>query len=345
MSKKALTNLNERYIANSSDALGRSPAHETLTKIKELELSANPIHFTLIYEALHDIDSVFAKKIQEELTNQTYHQASEALYIDLISHLLYQYLPTEKVQNLLRDLLKELESWIESSKKSEALISSEIAEFAKLELPSDIEERLKEKLLPSINLILEDTNKLQDQVSNSACEITQLKNELEKAKRVANTDELTGIPNRRGFNEIVKKLSDESQEQNQTFALIMIDIDLFKTINDEYGHLVGDSVLRYLAKQLDSETKGKDFIARIGGEEFIVLLPQTGYDNAFKVANALRQKVEDNVLKVKNYHNPLKLTISAGVATYEQGEDINQLIGRADKALYQAKKTGRNKVC
>lgn len=346
MSKKSSINLKERYRVNQDmDALGISPAHETLKKIKELDLAANPIHFTLIYEALNNIDSQFSPKIQDELANETYHQSYEALYIDHISQLLYEYLPTEKVHNLIRDLLKELEKWIMNSKKNEVLISSEIAEFSKLAMPSEIQDRLKDSLLRPIHSMLDETSKLQSHISNSANEITQLKNELEKVKQVANTDELTGIPNRRGFNEFAKKLAEEAQKSDELFALIMLDVDFFKTINDEYGHLVGDSVLRYLARQLDSETKGKDFIARIGGEEFIVLLPQTGYDNALKVANALRQKVEDSILKVKNYHNPLKLTISAGVAIYNKGEEIPQLISRADKALYQAKKTGRNKVC
>lgn len=345
MPHKAIKKLVERYKVPNKKAHNDELAWNALAKIKELELAPNPIHFTLIFEALHEVDPEFAKKIHLEIFNKTYEQSAESLYIELISHLLYQYLPTEQVQNLLINLLKEIEAWLITSKKSEQLIASEIEEFTQMALPEEIQGRIKEKLLPTLNTILQDTGKLKKQVNNSTKEITQLKNELEKARMVANTDELTGVPNRRGFNTIIKKLSETAQEENTPFALILIDIDFFKSINDKFGHLIGDSVLRYLAKQLDSETKGKDSIARIGGEEFVILLPQTEYQNALKLADTLRQKVASFTLKVKGQDKPLKLTISAGVATYQIGEDIEKLIERADKALYQAKKSGRNKVC
>ncbi|WP_051145147.1 GGDEF domain-containing protein [Thiomicrorhabdus sp. Kp2] len=345
MPYKAVKNLVQRYNTHNNHVSNSEPAWNTLAKIENLELPPNPVHFTLIYEAMHEMDPEFSKKIQKEIANKTYSQSAESLYIELISHLLYQYLPTEQVQNLLIDLLKEIENWLVASKKSEQIIVSEIKEFSELEQPLEIQNRLKESLLPTIHSILEDTGKLKNQVNSSATEITQLKNELERAKMVANTDELTGVPNRRGFNTIIKKLSETAQEENTPFALILIDIDFFKSINDKFGHLIGDSVLRYLAKQLDSETKGKDSIARIGGEEFVILLPQTEYQNALKLADTLRQKVASFTLKVKGQDKPLKLTISAGVATYQIGEDIEKLIERADKALYQAKHSGRNKVC
>jgi len=348
MRQKSIKNLTTRYNIQESEDSSNELAVNTFDKIKGLNLPPNPIHFTLIYEALSQIDNEIAKKIENEISSNSYHESADTLFIEFISQLLYQYLPTEKVQSLLINLLEEIEGWLEKSKKTEASVAFELQEFSKLELPVEIKDRLTERVLPKINSIFDDTNRLKSQVTDSANEISQLKNELEQIQKVANTDELTGIPNRRGFNEIIEILAhsaDINETEENTFALLLIDIDYFKQINDEFGHLIGDSVLRYLAKQLDAETKGKDSIARIGGEEFVILLPQTNHENAFRVAENLRQKVEKNLLKVKNSLKPLSLTISIGVSTYKREEQINKLIDRADKALYEAKKTGRNKVC
>ncbi|WP_321326348.1 GGDEF domain-containing protein [Thiomicrorhabdus sp.] len=345
MSQKAIHKITKRYDRLENGLSNDEVALKTLSKVKDLKLSPNPIHFTLLFEALSEIDSTIATKILQEIQNKTYSDSAESLFIEYISQLLYQYLPTEKVQNLLIDLLEELEFWLEKSKANEEFVALEIAELSKFELPGEVKTCLNERVMPKIHSIFDDTNRLKTQVSHSATEITQLKNELEKAHKVANTDELTGIPNRRGFNEIIKNLALSADTEDYSFALLLVDIDYFKNINDEYGHLIGDSVLRYLAKQLNAETKGKDSIARIGGEEFVILLPQTNYENAFRVAENLRQKVECNRLKVKNSEKTLSLTISVGVSIYERGENLEKLIDRADKALYQAKNSGRNKIC
>jgi len=348
MSNKSIQNITARYGLQEDDVLNSKMASDTLDKIMGLNLSPNPIHFTLVYETLSQIDSDISKKIENEIASENYPESADYLFIEFISKILYQHLPTDKVQALLVDLLEEIENWLESSKSNQAIVTQELQEFTKLELPTEIKNRLKERVLPKLNSIFDDTSRLKSQVSHSAHEITQLKNELEQIQKVANTDELTGIANRRGFNEIIEQLAhtaDTDETGDSDFTLLLIDIDFFKNINDEYGHLIGDSVLRYLAKQLLAETKGKDFIARIGGEEFVILLPQTHHDNALRVAENLREKVEKNLLKVKNYHKPLSLTISIGVSTYQQTDSIDKLFDRADKALYAAKNNGRNKVC
>ncbi|MEA1988144.1 MAG: GGDEF domain-containing protein [Pseudomonadota bacterium] len=346
MPKKAIHNLIQRYNPNQPGHLSNDKAVEqTLQQIKELNVPANPIHYTLIFEAINEIDPYLAKEVQKAITSKTYdNNTAEALFIELISQFIYQTLPTEEVESLLNELLEGIATWLNETKTKEEFITSEIEIVSQVNLPTDVTQRLNNNILPTLQSIFADTQNLQELVSASALEITQLKNELEQAKNIAKTDELTNIPNRRGFNEIITQMASSANINSSSFALIMIDIDFFKAINDEFGHLIGDSVLRYLAKQLDAEIKGKDALARIGGEEFVILLPQTSYDNAFNVANNLRKKVEKNRLKVKTQDKPLSLTISAGLATYQLGEDIEDLIDRADQALYQAKNSGRNKV-
>jgi len=136
-----------------------------------------------------------------------------------------------------------------------------------------------------------------------------------------------------------------AQADGTSLCLIIADIDFFKKVNDTYGHLVGDNVIRMVAATLKNSIKGKDLAARIGGEEFAILLPDTPVDGAMKLANDIRLAFEGLDLKKKSTGESLgKITLSFGVATYREGEAVDDFINRADEALYQSKETGRNKV-
>jgi diguanylate cyclase len=125
----------------------------------------------------------------------------------------------------------------------------------------------------------------------------------------------------------------------------MADIDHFKKINDTHGHLVGDNVIRMVAGTLKNSVKGRDDVARIGGEEFAVILPDTPIDGALKLAEDMRVTFDKFDLKKKNSGESLgKVTLSFGVTKYQFGESVETFINRADEALYKSKNTGRNKV-
>jgi diguanylate cyclase len=125
----------------------------------------------------------------------------------------------------------------------------------------------------------------------------------------------------------------------------MIDIDHFKQVNDTHGHLVGDKVIRFIATQLSKNVKGRDIVARIGGEEFAILLPSTQLENARILAESIRTKIEKSQLKrVDNSKSLGSITISIGATCYIRGETTNEFYHRADKALYRSKHAGRNKV-
>jgi diguanylate cyclase len=122
----------------------------------------------------------------------------------------------------------------------------------------------------------------------------------------------------------------------------MLDIDFFKRINDEFGHLVGDKVLRMIAKEMKRNCRESDFLARFGGEEFILLLPQTPLHDAVLAVEKIRKHIETRPFHFQN--KPVPLTISAGVAQYSNGEEIETWLARADSALYSSKRNGRNQV-
>jgi diguanylate cyclase (GGDEF)-like protein len=187
----------------------------------------------------------------------------------------------------------------------------------------------------------------------------QLESELEKAKRsleikeielkavlaqaheVSNTDVLTFLPNRR---KIIVELQEEVIRSNRygtSLAISLMDIDHFKKINDTYGHTTGDEVLRHIAARLREQIRHPDTIGRYGGEEFLIVLPNSEVKAAAEQASRLCQHIR--AMKVPSNGQPISVTISVGIAQYRIGqENWEQLLNRADAALYQAKNNGRD---
>lgn len=165
----------------------------------------------------------------------------------------------------------------------------------------------------------------------------------EKVEELAITDSLTGLYVRRHFFERLDEELARSERYKLKFAYLMIDIDNFKNINDTYGHLVGDCILRDVGRILKENTREIDLDARYGGEEFSLVLPEAEREEARLVGERIRKKVEENVFSA--YDEKLHVTISAGISTYpDDSADIKGLAEKADKALYAAKKSGKNIV-
>lgn len=172
-----------------------------------------------------------------------------------------------------------------------------------------------------------------------------LENELEECNVLAITDTLTNLFNHRYFQEQLGLEVKRSQRYNRILSLIMLDIDTFKTYNDRYGHLEGDRILREIAGIMKKNVRQMDTVSRYGGEEFMIILPETDLKGARTVAEKIRREVEEMSLVNEKTNEHIKITISAGVAMYEHGLSKDNLIARADQALYQAKAEGKNKVC
>lgn len=165
-----------------------------------------------------------------------------------------------------------------------------------------------------------------------------------QVERLATTDELTGLHNRRHFFELAKREFHRARRQGQPVSAIMLDIDRFKDVNDTHGHTVGDDVLRTVARRLKQNVREIDILGRYGGEEFVVLLPDTGRDTARQVAHRLRATVDDQPIATARA-GEIRVTLSAGVAeATEEISDPMALVDQADAALYAAKAAGRNCV-
>jgi diguanylate cyclase (GGDEF)-like protein len=154
------------------------------------------------------------------------------------------------------------------------------------------------------------------------------------------TDPLTGIGNRSSFNNALKsEMGRFSRYGTKTFALLMLDIDHFKLVNDQHGHLNGDEVLKGLVQIIRSMIRDSDTFARWGGEEFVLLLPLTELKYAENMAERIRVRISET-----SFHPVGNLTVSLGVGQYRESESVEEFIHRIDRALYLAKNTGRNKV-
>jgi len=177
---------------------------------------------------------------------------------------------------------------------------------------------------------------------NMAAELTDLRAQVDRLSRDSRTDALTGVANRRAFDESMKRMTAESEKEDSPLCLILADIDHFKSFNDTHGHLVGDNVLRFVAQEMEQCVKGRDLLARYGGEEFGVLLPNTPLDGAMMLAESIRAIIEAQRPKGIDGKPVDTVTVSLGVAQYVKGEDIPVFIERADACLYASKENGRN---
>lgn len=200
-------------------------------------------------------------------------------------------------------------------------------------------------LISETQVMAERNRTLEARLGKFAGEVNDLRENLETVQREAMTDALTGIPNRKCFDGRLKDATSELIRNKEPMSFLICDIDHFKRFNDTYGHQVGDQVLKLVARSLSNSVKGRDTPARIGGEEFAIILPRTRLDQAVIVANQIRNTLARRKIVDKTTQDHYgDLTLSFGASEYRPEEAISELIRRADAALYHAKRCGRNRV-
>jgi diguanylate cyclase len=165
---------------------------------------------------------------------------------------------------------------------------------------------------------------------------------IEEQRKKAMHDSLTGMPNREAYQQRLEQEVKRIERYGGKLSLMVCDVDLFKRINDAYGHLAGDKVLKIIANSLQRNLRSTDFIARFGGEEFVALMPETSTSEAKIVAEKMRRKIEESPFNFKK--EPVQITVSFGISEFAEGESADDVFSRADRALYEAKNKGRNQV-
>jgi diguanylate cyclase (GGDEF)-like protein len=254
---------------------------------------------------------------------------------------------TEQVynQNSTFDIL--LDSQMEDMKKS-AQISSTFAEFKSLvmlrlaSIRTALEEKRRAEALREETLN-EEVEHLQQNLSRMKKEIDDVHEKRKALEKEILIDQLTGIANRRALKRRLKEELQRFQRYQQFFSILLFDIDHFKSINDQFGHWAGDKCLKEIIKRIKPILRETDFLARWGGEEFIILFPGTELESAFGVAERLRKTIEHT--RFLYHKQEISLTVSIGVTGVQSADHGQETIfNRVDKAMYDAKRKGRNQV-
>lgn len=306
---------------------------------------------TLLLQALQDIpatrallDSTCAMIGEKTRTDESLQKRARHLQKLLQTHLQHDAAMHHEVWQLVEALAPSLEAI--SSVLKEAGEESDELKQAKLileqELPEDTElaramlQQARQGILSAGNKLSSASEKLHDTIQTHVESLSALSQRLKEAESEARNDPLTGLANRRRLAEYLKTLGQAK------FCFLVVDIDHFKSINDTYGHDIGDEILQQMGQMLDACTRSTDLAARVGGEEFCVIFPDTDLESSTHLAETLRHSIEMKSFKTST--GMIDITASIGIAAHIPGTDHADTFKAADEALYQSKKNGRNQI-
>lgn len=203
---------------------------------------------------------------------------------------------------------------------------------------------IQRAILSHIEAVLESNQRLADELVVAHYQMEQQAAELDRTRREARMDSLSGVGNRKAFDEAIQWLITTWKRDREPFVLILADVDRFKWVNDTHGHQAGDMVLAQLGALLKNSVRGGDIVSRYGGDEFAILLPRTDLVAGSQVAARIRAQVWRSSFHIGNRGEQGVISLSVGVAGVQEGDTVESLVARADKALYKAKDAGRNRV-
>lgn len=245
-------------------------------------------------------------------------------------------------QELDRDIRQELRSFGQQVQRSVDFDELKASVSQHLESISGTVERFREQESERERNLSQQLELMQEKLVTVETQSEQVREQLRKERQKALTDMLTQLPNREAWQERLSFEYQRWQRYRHSLSVCVLDIDLFKRVNDSYGHKAGDRVLQLVARALHERLRATDFIARFGGEEFAILLPETDVDTARVVVDSMRGHIA--ALPFHFRGEPVSVTFSAGLAEFDGDDDEDDVFDRADKALYVAKESGRDQV-
>jgi diguanylate cyclase len=328
---------------------GRTMALATiaLDHIKNLQLPVDPPSYDLWYTYVTGENRELSKTIDEVLRRGPVSLADlDRIYDQYFSHADI----AERLETVdkIGDEVDQVVAMVDAAIRSTETYTEKLTDAGhRLDSAGDRPSlrRIVEQLIHNNRSVEAENRDLQSRLKVAGRDIKEAQASLEAIRLENTTDPLTGLANRRHFDRALVTAVEEAAARAEPLTLLMADIDHFKKLNDSFGHLIGDHVLRLIGLVVKQSVRGRDVAARYGGEEFAIILPKTAWREARVVAENIRTAVTARELVRHSTGERLgRVTMSIGVAQLHRGEDGQALIGRADRCLYRAKHDGRNRV-
>ncbi|MCB1785828.1 MAG: GGDEF domain-containing protein [Chromatiaceae bacterium] len=320
-----------------------------LPRMSELKIPITPSNYAVWYEYLNASNQPLRAEMDALLSR-------DQPITDAEMRALYQRYLEERSDNVrlakaaLGQMLHALMMHINQADGHFSSLSEELNDVAhglEGDLSAGDLNQLIDRAVRATNVALEHGAELKHKFSALAAEMQEMRSELARSQEEARKDPLTGLHNRLAFQEQLADLVESAAQDDHAPCLLLIDIDLFKQVNDSHGHLAGDHVLQRVAAEISGCVRGRDLVARHGGEEFAVLLRDTPRSGCQAVGENIRQHIERSQVALPGAQAAsavVSVTLSIGGAWYREAESIAAFVDRADRALYLSKRAGRNRV-
>jgi diguanylate cyclase len=307
-------------------------------------LEPTPPHYELVWGYVTQSDRRLVEAVDRAIMREGLLTAEAA---DLILSEVRTDMSAEFLANLVDKAQSSLTQIVGLAKQSgaDAQAYGEALETQVADLRGGAAEAAVQSLVQLTSSMIARTKAAEQQLRDTGKQMTQLRGSLAEARRIAESDALTGLANRRAFENKLRRAVIHARETGKPLSLAFCDIDHFKKINDTHGHDVGDRILKFVAQRLASASGNNCFVARHGGEEFVMLFEGLNAEQAGRIVNQVRADLEDRRLVAKESGEPIgAVSFSAGVAALTPRENGRQMLRSADQALYKAKAEGRNRI-
>ncbi|HEY7798596.1 MAG TPA: diguanylate cyclase [Hyphomonadaceae bacterium] len=338
--------LNTQLLGAEGQVLG----HRTVDEMgrHELPVSAQNYEVWLTYfthampELRSAIDTLIASG--SPINNQHMEDFYERFFST--THLSTQVMETgSRIAHEIADALDALKKAGATTERYGATLNVAADSLQNATIDSDALKRLISVLASATTEMSKQNSSLSTKLAQSSQEMEKLRASLRQARAEALTDALTGVANRKLFDETLRLRREEADAEKTDLSLILCDIDHFKSFNDTWGHQTGDQVIRFVASALTKFALPDHLVARYGGEEFAMIMPRTPLKEAARLADQIRMAIEAKRLVRRSTNETIgAVTVSFGAALYAPGETPSQLVARADECLYMSKRNGRNRV-
>jgi len=323
-------------------------ARAALPLANQFSLPANPVNYAVLYEYVAGQNPQLSEALDQlrENAKELTDAQLNALYRNFISDIDEQALKDARqalscIVDSTQGSLDKVDRETQTYQESLGTVAKQLTD-AEPSGTGDIVTRLIDETMR----MQAASRSLQEELEKTNEDLQSLRTEFRRVRQESMVDPLTGIQNRRAFDTSLAAAREHAKTSNEALCLLLVDIDHFKKVNDIYGHVVGDAVLKQVVNAINDVVRGGDVLARYGGEEFVLLLPNTPMEGAERVADNICNQVRNQ--KMDNGHvgkNVGRVTVSVGVALFSSNETIEQFVVRADTALYRAKESGRNRIC